>query len=148
MSTITVLLFLLLPAIFGLIGKRFEAAAEEGQNEADGQQPSDPMKTLAELLGLDDPKESSDGEVHKDSFPMPEVLSEDPEPLRPEPVVPDPVVVQTPAPEVSEVQQRARLVALKSQLAQQEEQQEKPKEVIDPKKLVIYSEIMKPKYLE
>ena len=161
MDTITVLLFLLLPAIFGLIGKKFEAAAEEGQSEGEVQ-PSDPMKTLAQMLGLDEPADSSDGELHKDSFPMPNVLSEDTEedvpidvaptyeepvydePARPEPVYCEPV---RPEPVVSEVQQRARLSALKSQLAQQEEEK-KQKEVIDPKKLVIYSEIMKPKYLE
>ncbi len=174
MDTIIVVLFLLLPTIFGMIGKKFEAAGEEGESE--GQQPQaepyDPMKKLAEMLGLDDPTKSST-EANEDRFPMPDVFSEDEEegeedgeedepvyqepvrpepvysePVRPEPVYQEHVVVEKPKPVVmTEVQQRARMAAIKSQLVQQEEEK-KQKMEIDPKKLVIYSEIMKPKFLE
>jgi hypothetical protein len=163
MDTIIVVLFLLLPTIFGMIGKKFEAAGEEGETE--GQQPQaepyDPMKKLAEMLGLDDPTKSST-EANEDRFPMPDVFSDDEEegeedgeeepvyqePVRPEPVYQEKVVVETPRPAaVTEVQMRARLAAMKTQAVVQEEKK-KQKMEIDPKKLVIYSEIMKPKYLE
>ena len=182
MDTVIVVLFLLLPTIFGLIGKKFEAAGEEGESQGETQpQPTDPMKKLAELLGMEDPS-GSETEANEDRFPMPDVFAEDsaeedepvdvapvyeepvyreparpepvycepvrPEPVRPEPVRPQPVFVETPRPVAeTEVQKRARLAALKSQIVQQEEEK-KQREVIDPKKLVIYSEIMKPKYTE
>ena len=166
MDTIIVLLFLLLPTIFGLIGKKFEAAGEEGESEGGQPQsePYDPMKKLAEMLGMDDPKPSvfseDDEEDEDDEEPIDvapaydEPVYEEPvrpepvycEPVRPEPVYQEPVVEKPRKEEMSEVQQRARLAALRAQLAQQEEGKKKPKEVIDPKKLVIYSEIMKPKF--
>lgn len=163
MDTIIVVLFLLLPTIFGVIGKKFEAAGKEGENEGETQsQPTDPMKKLAELLGMENPTESST-EANEDRFPMPDIFSEDSveedepvdvapvheEPVYTAPVRPEPAVVaETPRPvAATEVQQRARLAAMKSQIAQQEEEK-KQKMVIDPKKLVIYSEIMKPKFSE
>lgn len=178
MDTVIVVLFLLLPTIFGLIGKKFEAAGEEGESEGGQPQsePYDPMKKLAELLGMENPS-GSETEANEDRFPMPDVFAEDSveedepidvapvdeepvyreparpepvycEPARPEPVRPQPVFVETPRPVAeTEVQKRARLAALKSQIVQQEEEK-KQREVIDPKKLVIYSEIMKPKFLE
>ena len=162
MDTVIVVLFLLLPTIFGLIGKKFEAAGEEGESEGETQpQPTDPMKKLAELLGMEDPS-GSETEANEDRFPMPDVFAEDSveedepvdvapvdeEPVYREPVRPQPVFVETPRPVAeTEVQKRARLAALKSQIVQQEEEK-KQREVIDPKKLVIYSEIMKPKFLE
>lgn len=107
------------------------------------------FKELADLFG----------EEGAEVFP-PVAPSEDPEEFSMGPVAPDaersrqvsvpkPVVIEpvTPAPVVAPVEEAPRSVKPVNAPILQEEEPEQ-KERIDPKKLIVYSEIMKPKYLE
>ena len=107
------------------------------------------FKELADLFGEDG----------SEVFP-PVIPSEDTEELPMAPVAPDdeqsgqvivprPVVVEpvAPVPVVAPVEEAPRSVEPVNTPILQEEEPE-PKERIDPKKLIVYSEIMKPKYLE
>lgn len=144
METIIGLLFILLPVIFKFIGKRLE---QSGQSEKAGK-----FKKIAEKLNGDEEVET----------PVFDWLSEEPDegPEMPfeEPVKPAPVVIPVPAePQIHLWEAEAQPVskkkikhAQKSVKARkpmlEEEVPQKKREKIDPKKLVIYSEIMKPKY--
>lgn len=128
METIIGLLFILLPVIFKFIGKRLE---QSGQSDKAGK-----FKKIAETLNGDEEVE----------LPFEE------------PVKPAPVVIPVPAePQIHLWEAEAQPVskkkikhAQKSVKARkpmlEEEVPQKKREKIDPKKLVIYSEIMKPKY--
>lgn len=107
------------------------------------------IKELADLFG----------EEGAEVFP-PVAPSEDPEEFPMGPVAPDaeqsrqvsvpePVVIEpvAPAPVVAPVEEAPRSVKPVNAPILQEEEPEQ-KERIDPKKLIVYSEIMKPKYLE
>ena len=107
------------------------------------------FKELADLFG----------EEGAEVFP-PVVPSEDPEEFPMEAVAPDaeqsrqvsvpkPVVIEpvAPAPVAAPVEEAPRSVKPVNAPILQEEEPEQ-KERIDPKKLIVYSEIMKPKYLE
>ena len=107
------------------------------------------FKELADLFG----------EEGAEVFP-PVASSEDPEEVPMEAVAPDaeqsrqvsvpkPVVIEpvAPAPVVAPVEEAPRSVKPVNAPILQEEEPEQ-KERIDPKKLIVYSEIMKPKYLE
>lgn len=124
METIIGLLFILLPVIFKLIGRKFE---QSGQADKAGK-----MRELAKALGSD---EDSEDNPFKDFFEEksePEVVFDDdgqivevkPVPVQPKPARPLP----------------KRTVLLENEVSK------KKSEKIDPKKLVIYSEIMKPKF--
>jgi len=122
METIIGLLFILLPVIFKLIGKKLEQSGHTGQAET--------IRKIAEALG-DDAEAEYDEEgqiVH-----LPEQLSAKPS-VQPQPVVP-----------VRVVQEEGKQGIIRKPLLV-EEKDEVEKEKIDPKKLVIYSEIMKPKF--
>lgn len=122
METIIGLLFILLPVIFKLIGKKLEQSGHTGQAEA--------IRKIAEALG-DDAEAEYDEEgqiVH-----LPEQPSAKPS-VQPQPVVP-----------VRVVQEEGKQGIIRKPLLV-EEKDEVEKEKIDPKKLVIYSEIMKPKF--
>ena len=141
METIIGLLFILLPVIFKFIGKRLE---QSGQSEKAGK-----FKKIAEKLNGDEEVET----------PVFDWLSDEPdeEPFE-EPVKPAPVVIPVPVePQIHLWEAEAQPVskknikhAQKSVKARkpmlEEEVPQKKREKIDPKKLVIYSEIMKPKY--
>ena len=105
METIIGLLFILLPVILKLVGKRLEQSQH-----------------TTEILSF--PEETSFVEEEPRSIILEESV--------PEPVMPEPVKL--------EPQPLSRKPML------EEEQQPKKEEKIDPKKLVIYSEIMKPKF--
>ncbi len=127
METIIGLLFILLPLIFRLIGKKLEKA---GQAEKAGQ-----LKELAEMFG---------GE---DEAPVTHTWQPEPEP-EPEPEPVAPVVVMEPVRHIPVKQTPVKpSVKVKPKKAKLEEKPVK-KEKIDPKKLVVYSEIMTPKYNE
>ena len=100
METVIGLLFLILPAVFSLIGKRLEKAAgtKPGQVQEPGQ------------------------------MPVPEQVP-----------LPQPQPVQVP---------RHQPVRKTVKVKEEEVVPEKKESVIDPKNLVIYSEIMKPKFLD
>lgn len=121
METIIGLLFILLPLIFRLIGKKLEKA---GQAEKAGQ-----LKELAEMFGGED-----EAQVTHTWQPEPEPVA--------------PVVVMEPVRHIPVKQTPVKpSVKVKPKKAMLEEKPVK-KEKIDPKKLVVYSEIMTPKYNE
>lgn len=123
METIIGLLFILLPVIFNLIGKRLE---QSGKTDKAGK-----LREIAKTLGADD----------DDTVAKWLAGEEDagPEPVR-EPVA-APVVPSEP----KNVAVKPSVTPRKKVLVEEEK---KKGEKIDPKKLVIYSEIMKPKYTE
>jgi len=137
METIIGLLFILLPVIFRLIGKKFE---QSGQSEKAGK-----FKKMAEALTGDEEEET----------PIMDWISEEPvqEPEEPETVVTSaPVTPQIHLWETEtmpvvkkKVKPVQKSVKVKKPMLEEETAQRK-REKIDPKKLVIYSEIMKPKY--
>ena len=142
METVILLLFALLPVIFKLIGKKFEQAGNPDAAER--------MRRIAQVLGESDEKEKEpevdyddDGHITEvaepatTSAPAPTTFVVPLPVSRPEPVVTENVVRQT-APKPRPV---------KKPILEEEVSQRKG-EKIDPKKLVIYSEIMKPKFTE
>ena len=134
METIIGLLFILLPVIFKLIGKKLENAGTATPPDTAGS--SDVGSWVKEAIDEVEP------EVH----PHPQ--------LRPQPQAAHaPEEEATPSViDFNEYMKRrsaakpARKPSKKAPILVEEE--EKPKEKIDPKKLVIYSEIMSPKYKE
>ncbi len=139
METIIGLLFVLLPVIFKLVGKKLEQSGKTDKAER--------LKELAETPILDwlegKPKMDKDMYVeYDDDGHVTSVLPRDKYvPKQPDPIV-APVYVREPAPE-GEAQFKP-VSGRKPML--EEEVQVKKGEKIDPKKLVIYSEIMKPKF--
>lgn len=148
METIIGLLFILLQVIFKLIGKKFE---QSGQTDKAGK-----MRELAKTLGSDDDSEDSPFKGFFDKESEPEVEYDDDGQIvevKPvQPVQPKPVPVVTPEPRTmsyTEVVQRTTKTMKpmkKRPILLEEETSKKKGEKIDPKKLVIYSEIMKPKF--
>ena len=133
METILGLLLILLPAIFKLIEKKLNAS---GKTQA-AEQVHDWSELFAEEK--EDQEEGEDAIPASPIFPQPVVpVSEPlrPEPMRPESLRPEPV-------QHKPVSRRTRKTSSKPMLVEEEP---KKKEKIDPKKLVIYSEIMKPKF--
>ena len=120
METIIGLLVVLLPVIFKLIGKRLEQAGEQ-------------QTVLTDIF-----PEIQQEEI--DEPAMPEVMSYD--------------SVENPAPVVRQKEPKvqptrtARPVKPVKPAIMTEAPVEKEKEKIDVKKLIVYSEIMKPKYME
>ena len=122
METVIGLLVVLVPLIFQLIGKSLEKAGKTSS--------ADKMKKVAELFGGEETEE-----------PAP-VASVPPVP----PVHPVQPVRKTQRPKApAPVKAKKRTAPMAPVL---DEKQPSSREKIDPKKLVVYSEIMKPKYLE
>ena len=135
METIIGLLFILLPVIFKLISRKLEKA---GQAEKAGR-----LKELAEMIGGEDETPATQTWHTDPVFEM----EPDPEPQS-EPEQVAPVVVMEPVKHVPVKQAAVKpSVKVKPKKVALEEKKEK-KEKIDPKKLIVYSEIMKPKYTE
>ena len=130
METIIGLLFILLPVIFKLIGKRLEQA---GKDEEAGK-----IREFSKKY-LDQESEDSDFEdirqwFNGDSEPKEEAPLE-------VPVVELPKEEAVPAFDILKKDK-------KSPILQEEDSNKEKKEKIVPRELVIYSEIMKPKYTE
>ena len=131
METIIGLLFILLPVIFNLIGKKLE---KSGKTAGAGK-----MRDIAKALGADEDDtiakwlESKDDE----SEPAPVEVRSVPVEVKPR------TFMNEAQPAVSRIAQKKvkPAVAVKNV-------PDKRKEKIDPKKLVVYSEIMKPKFTE
>lgn len=134
METIIGLLFILLPIIFKLIEKRLQ---NSGKAEQAGK-----VRELAELF--QDKDSSSDVEGDESAFEK----SAEPitVPVVELPVKKEPVKVVAPKPQNTFVEGQRMTRKKKAPAILLEEPEIKKKEKIDPKKLVIYSEIMKPKY--
>ncbi len=139
METIIALLFVLLPIIFKLIGKRLE---KSGQPDRAAR-----MRKVAEELGMDPDEgdfakwfDEAEAEVAREAAL--EAMRED-EDRKPQLVV---------NPEVKKVEKFVPKGAVPASQKHKKpilkEEEPKGKEKIDPKKLVVYSEIMKPKYTE
>ena len=143
METIIGLLFILLPVILKLVGKRLE---QSGQPEK--------AKKLQDLLdtvydGKDDDKlkdEQDDGlEVEYDDDGQ--IVSVHPKMVwKPEPIVPVVEKKVEPAAQIHLWEVKEGIPATKKKPMLVEEAPKKKRENIDPKKLVVYSEIMKPKF--
>ena len=118
METIFGLLIVLLPVIFKLIGKRLENAAE---NAAESTQPI----------------EDWEQEIRR-------YLQQQQEGL----VEPKPEIVVDPKPVVKPINEGVHAVKPKKTKLVLQEQEKKKKAKIDVKKMIVYSEIMKPKYME
>lgn len=125
METVIGLLIVLVPLIFQLIGKSLEKAGKTSS--------ADKMKKVAELFG---------GEETEEPAPVASVPPVPPVP----PVQPVQPVRKTQRPKApAPVKAKKRTAPMAPVL---DEKQPSSHEKIDPKKLVVYSEIMKPKYLE
>ena len=143
METIIGLLFILLPVILKLVGKRLE---QSGQPEK--------AKKLQDLLdtvydGKDDDKlkdEQDDGlEVEYDDDGQ--IVSVHPKMVwKPEPIVPVVEKKVEPAAQIHLWEVKEGIPATKKKPMLVEEAPKKKREKIDPKKLMVYSEIMKPKF--
>ncbi len=143
---IIAVLFIAVPAIFKAIGDRLE---KSGKAEKAGK-----FKKMADVFKDEEDESTIEGWLL-------EKMEQDEKPVEPVPLDPAPVVVMKPAaseidimdyidkPETVVKRQIKRLppqTTVKKPVILLEEEPEKKGEKIDPKKLVIYSEIMKPKY--
>lgn len=122
METILGLLLILLPAVFKLLEKKLKDSGKTASAET--------VHEWAELFG-----ESKDDDVVQEETPAPVVKQR---PVVIEPVSPQPKTAAAP------VVQKTLRKPSKPVLVEEEKAEKKEK--IDPKKLVIYSEIMKPKF--
>jgi cell division septation protein DedD len=132
METIIGLLFILLPVILKLIGKRLE---QSGQPEK--------AKKLQDFLDtISSEEDDVDDEMEVEYDDDGQIVSVHPK------MIWEPEPVSTPAPEKTFVFESKPAPAVKKQKKPvlMEETPKKKSEKIDPKKLVIYSEIMKPKF--
>ena len=136
METIIALLFVLLPIIFKLIGKKFEQAGQPQRAEQ--------MREFAELFGSDDGEDEVEVRHDDDG----QVVDVPPVAVAPVRTYARPVVPSSPAVTENVVRQTAQKKPVKKKPILEEEVQTRKGEKIDPKKLVIYSEIMKPKFTE
>lgn len=127
MEEIIGLLVVLAIGILKAVNKKFEDA---------GKQPQKPSQPFGPFGSLDPFAEDK------------EVVTPRPEPIVPkqEPVVPRPQPV-TPKPQPMTFEFVERQTKTKKPILIEEEENS-PKEKIDPKKLVLYSEVMKPKFNE
>ena len=122
METIFTLILVLLPVIFKLIGKRLENAGTQPQ-AIDEQQP---IEDWAEVL-----RRHIEAQQQEDAVPVTPVQD---------------TPVQEKAMPATKDQPRKPLYKPAKPILQEEDN--KKKEKIDTKKLIVYSEIMKPKYTE
>ena len=120
METIIGLLIVLVPVIFKFIGKKLEQAAQSTSSQAESIE--DWAETLRRHLEAQQSQEQQI-EVHLEPSPAP--------------VQAPKKVIENKTPE--NVQKSSPIL---------QEEVKKKREKIDPKKLIVYSEIMKPKYTE
>ena len=132
METIIGILMILLPVVFKLIGKRLEQA---GKNQP-------PVNVMEE----ESPVENWE-QTLREYLEQQTVVDEVPSVV--EPVVPEPMSVdsvEAPVSPVASDRKKQKKTNKKAPILLEEEK--KPKEKIDVKKLIVYSEIMTPKYME
>lgn len=123
METIIGLLLILLPIIFKLIGKKLEQSGSPEKARK--------VREFADAFGGDEfPKSDCEYSVQE------MLVEQEPE---------QPLPAQVPVEKIGSPLQEGTPVLKKKQILMEEEQVRKG-EKIDPKKLVIYSEIMKPKF--
>ena len=131
METIIGLLFILLPVIFKLIGKKFEQSGKTDK--------ADVLKELAKAFGEDGGDAEPEVEYDDDG----QIIN----------VPPKPKIVTPPAPKPRFMDEKPKIAvegvkSISRRPMLLEEEPKKKREKIDPKKMVVYSEIMKPKFEE
>lgn len=134
METIIGLLFILLPVIFKLIGKKLENAGTATPPDTAGS--FDVGSRVQEAMDEDEPEPHPQPQVS----PQPQVAPAPADEATPSVIDFNDYMRRRPA--AKSVRKPAKKAAILV------EEEDKPKEKIDPKKLVIYSEIMSPKYKE
>ncbi len=134
METIIGLLFILLPVIFKLIGKKLENAGTATPPDTAGS--FDVGSRVREAMDEDEPEPHPQPQVS----PQPQVAPAPADEATPSVIDFNDYMRRRPA--AKSVRKPAKKAAILV------EEEDKPKEKIDPKKLVIYSEIMSPKYKE
>lgn len=125
METIIGLLFILLPVILKVIGNRLEQSGKTATAEK--------MRRFAQSLDGDDDGDEAEPFTVNDAEPEPA-----------EETVKKPAVLPEPVARI--VQMPKRPVARHTSAILLEKEEKTVREKIDPKKLVVYSEIMQPKY--
>ena len=141
METILGLLLLLLPAIFKLIEKKLQTSGKEEQAKK--------VRDFTDIFKEDESSSSYEGDesaFEESAEPMAAPAVERPQNNDPVPL--KRVESETVGKTVSffNVEGQKVIRKKKAPVILLEEPQIKKKEKIDPKKMVIYSEIMKPKY--
>ncbi len=139
METILGLLLVLLPLVFKLVEKKLKSS---GKTEAAGK-----VHEWAGVFGHGDDDDKDDDEDRPAAVPVKQVADVLPvgKPLPEDiPEVAPRVVPSQPKVQAKPMTPRTRKPASKPILV--EEEKKSKKEKIDPKKLVVYSEIMKPKF--
>ena len=134
METIIGLLMILLPVVLKLIGKRLEQAGK-----------TQPTVTSEEQEPIEDWEQTIGQYVEQQTVAQPE----SPAPSAPEPLVPEPMVKDSVEAHVTakpKMQKQKKKTVKKAPILLEEEK--KQREKIDVKKLIVYSEIMTPKYTE
>ena len=121
METIIGLLIVVLPLVFKLIGKRLEQASQV-QTPVDAEQ--DPVEDWAETLRKYVEQQQAQAALYEQT-----VLEEEPLDTKP-------------------VEEAPRVVPVRKKTPILLEEDPKEREKIDVKKMIVYSEIMKPKYTE
>lgn len=138
METIIGLLFILLPVIFKFIEKRLQ---DSGNTVQAGK-----VREFAELFENQEDEALEDDGSEEESLPMVEFPA-GPKPVAPAPILPKPELEGTRMERRNPAKVKASVHGPSKKTAPiLMEEPKKKKEKIDPKKLVIYSEIMKPKY--
>ena len=139
METIIGLLFILLPIIFKLIGKKFEQSGKTDK--------ADVLKELAKAFGEDGDDAEPQVEYDNDG----QIINVPPKPKIVTPPAPKVVTAPAPKPRFNAEKPKMAVEGVKSINRRPmllEEEPKKKREKIDLKKMVVYSEIMKPKFEE
>lgn len=132
METIIGILFILLPLILKLVGRKFEQSGNAAKAEQ--------LKELAKAFGEEE-EDSEDDDVGYDDDGQ--IVN----------VPPAPKMAWTPVREQDVMAEKPKIAvegykAIARKPVLLEEEPKKKREKIDPKKMVVYSEIMKPKFEE
>lgn len=143
METIIGLLFILLPVILKLVGKRLE---QSGQPEK-AKKLQDLLDTVYDGKDGDKLKDEQDDGLEVEYDDDGQIVSVHPKMVwKPEPIVPVVEKKVEPAAQIHLWEVKEGIPATKKKPMLVEEAPKKKREKIDPKKLVVYSEIMKPKF--
>ncbi len=129
-------LFIAIPAIFKAVGNRLEKSGSDKAGK---------FKKVAEAFEDQEDESTLEGWI-LEKMEESESASEQVEPVMPGPVFSEPVFSVPVIPDPAPVPVEAPRATRKKTAILIEDEPKKKGEKIDPKKLVIYSEIMKPKF--
>ena len=137
METIIGLLFVLLPVILKAIGKRLEQAGNEDKAGKIREFSKKYLDSESEDQEFEDIRQWFNVENEEEPIPEPVVESVERQ-------VPSSTFIMTE--ETVSLHKTAKKTKMNTPVLKEEDVSKDRKEKIDPKKMVIYSEIMKPKY--